>query len=551
MSSKGKEKMVDQEGSESTVKGKGESSRQDEAVNEEYIVPSNVEGFIELTEPADDYDEIEFLGEEYNVPEEEEDSDVNVLSSDDDSYRGQRESSGSYFKESLYEDSEVGEFHVDDESDADGDEEDSDVDVPLQQLCVLPEAEPSGRIPSFVIGMTFEDKNELKRAIDEYAISRGVKLRIVRSDRKTFRVVCEDGCSFTLYASTHGQSVGWQVKSLDNEHMCARAFEYPRASTKWLAGYFKNKVQEDPKFKSKEMKKEVQWDLKVNVSVHKCKRAKRMIMEEMEGGFRDEFANLEAYCNELKLSNPSSDVCVEVSEEGLEHGRRIFKRMYVCFNASKVGWREGCRPLICVDGTFLKGRFRGILLTEVGVDGNDSLYPLAVALVEKENTHHWNWFLQWLQQSLHLGSGDNVTLMSDMQKGLANAVSDVLPEAEHRFCARHIYANWSKKWRGNEFKKKFFSCAWSTYVEDFKDNLTRLGNLKKEAATDAVSYPIQCWVRAYFSSRCSSWMVDNNMSESFNAWIDEYRCLPVIRMFEGIRLKMMGKWAESERNVRG
>ncbi|KAK4284711.1 hypothetical protein QN277_001504 [Acacia crassicarpa] len=236
--------------------------------------------------------------------------------------------------------------------------------------------------------MTYQDKKELKRAVDEYAISRGVKLSIVRSNRKIFRVVCQNGCPFTLYASTHGQSVGWQVKNIYNEHMCARVFENPRALTKWLAEYFKNKVQEDPNFKTKDMKNEVQRDLKMNVSVFKCKRAKKLIMDEMQGSFRDEFANLETYCNELKLSNLGSDVCVEVSQEGLEHGRRIFKRMYVCFNASKVGWKAGCRPLIGVDGTFLKGKTRRILLMAMGVDENDSLYPLALGLVDKENAHH-------------------------------------------------------------------------------------------------------------------------------------------------------------------
>ena len=36
------------------------------------------------------------------------------------------------------------------------------------------------------------------------------------------------------------------------------------------------------------------------------------------------------------------------------------------------------------------------------------------------------------------------------------------------------------------------------------------------------------------------------MSESFNQWIADYRFLPVIRMFDGIRQKMMDKWAKSE-----
>ncbi|XP_028788037.1 uncharacterized protein LOC114744023 [Neltuma alba] len=45
-------------------------------------------------------------------------------------------------------------------------------------------------------------------------------------------------------------------------------------------------------------------------------------------------------------------------------------------------------------------------------------------------------------------------------------------------------------------------------------------------------------------------MVDNNSSESLNAWIDDYRYLPVIRMFDGIRIKMMGKWAKNENIIR-
>lgn len=66
-----------------------------------------------------------------------------------------------------------------------------------------------------------------------------------------------------------------------------------------------------------------------------------------------------------------------------------------------------------------------------------------------------------------------------------------------------------------------------------------------------MSYPIKAWVRAYFTPRCKSWVVGNNISESLNSWIDEYRYFPVISMFDGIRLKMMAKWAKSETKVRG
>ncbi|KAK4260664.1 hypothetical protein QN277_003750 [Acacia crassicarpa] len=124
------------------------------------------------------------------------------------------------------------------------------------------------------------------------------------------------------------------------------------------------------------MKKDAEEELMVSVSLFKCKRARRLIMEGMEGSYIDEFNHLESYCNELKRSNPGSDVSLELSKEALENGNRVFNRLYVCFNVARMGWKAGCRPIIGLDGTFLKGNARGIMLTATGLDANDSLIPL-------------------------------------------------------------------------------------------------------------------------------------------------------------------------------
>ncbi|KAK8690434.1 hypothetical protein V6N13_073967 [Hibiscus sabdariffa] len=55
------------------------------------------------------------------------------------------------------------------------------------------------------------------------------------------------------------------------------------------------------------------------------------------------------------------------------------------------GFKAGCRPIISIDGCFLKGHFRGYLLAAVGIDANDCIYPLAYAVVESENTSSWCW----------------------------------------------------------------------------------------------------------------------------------------------------------------
>ncbi|XP_057790898.1 uncharacterized protein LOC131008011 [Salvia miltiorrhiza] len=173
-----------------------------------------------------------------------------------------------------------------------------------------------------------------------------------------------------------------------------------------------------------------------------------------------------------------------------EDGKRIFRRAFIMMDACKRNWMGGCRPIICLDGCHLKGVCPGMLLTAVGKDATDQIVPIAWAIIGKENKVNWRWFLCWLKQELELDDGARLTVMSDMQKGLLDAVNNTLPNAEHRWCARHIYANWSKKWRGDELKKRFWICAWSTFEEEFKANLSRIGEIHKQAAEGLLKYPV-------------------------------------------------------------
>lgn len=124
----------------------------------------------------------------------------------------------------------------------------------------------------------------------------------------------------------------------------------------------------------------------------------------------------------------------------------MFKRFYVCYYALKSGWKAGCRPFIGLDGCFLKTVTGGQLLSAVGRDGNNQMYPICYAIVESESTDSMTWFLTLLIDDLQLGDGHGYTIISDQQKGLEKAVKDLLPSVEHRFCTRHICSNFQKRY---------------------------------------------------------------------------------------------------------
>lgn len=90
--------------------------------------------------------------------------------------------------------------------------------------------------------------------------------------------------------------------------------------------------------------------------------------------------------------------------------------MYICYYALKVGWREGCRPILGVNGCFLKTICGRQLLSTVGRYGNNQMYHVAFVIVETESTDNWKWFIELIVEDLELGDGHDYTITSYQQK---------------------------------------------------------------------------------------------------------------------------------------
>jgi len=82
-----------------------------------------------------------------------------------------------------------------------------------------------------------------------------------------------------------------------------------------------------------------------------------------------------------------------------------------------------------------------------------------------------------LAKDLEMKDGIGWCIISDEQKGLVDAVKTYLPQAEHRLCARHVYANLHKKYKGIQFRKGFWAIAKSTTLVDFEKNMQLMKEL--------------------------------------------------------------------------
>ncbi|KAK6777852.1 hypothetical protein RDI58_024570 [Solanum bulbocastanum] len=185
--------------------------------------------------------------------------------------------------------------------------------------------------------------------------------------------------------------------------------------------------------------------------------AKRKALDLITGTKEEQFDMLWDYCLEQRRSNTGT-TCILMLDENpktMVNGIKRFLRLYICFAACKQGFLAGCRAIIGVDGCHLKGHQKGSqLLTAVGIDGNDNIYPIAFAIVEGELKETWKWFLTLLDEDLGISQNPFAwTFISDKQKGLIPAFDEMMPDVSHIFCVRHLHNNFKAEGFGGQALK--------------------------------------------------------------------------------------------------
>ena len=100
----------------------------------------------------------------------------------------------------------------------------------------------------------------------------------------------------------------------------------------------------------------------------KLEKAKYKALAQIHGDERQQFNLLWDYGEELRYTNPGTSFFVRtIGNPG------VFSTCYMALGSCKRGFLKGCRPVICLDGTHVKTKYGGQLLTAIGVDGNDCI----------------------------------------------------------------------------------------------------------------------------------------------------------------------------------
>ncbi|KAK1276034.1 hypothetical protein QJS04_geneDACA012903 [Acorus gramineus] len=390
-------------------------------------------------------------------------------------------------------------------------------------------------MPVMEVGTQFSNVSEFRNALRQHCILNEFVVNYIKNDKVRVTTQCQiRDCPWRIHASVTQDKVTFEVKNLMKEHTCTSINKVGNemASSGWLSSMIVSILHKTPELGASKMKMEIEQKYNLSLPYGRVLAARGKAVELIHGKASDSFRLVPELQQQLMQSNPGSIVKYLLD---VDHS---FMRFFVCLYACSQGFISGCRPFFGLDGCHLKGRYKGILLSATSLDGNGNLFPLAFAVVESESRETWKWFLEGLHEAI-VGMVEGLALMSDRDKGLEAAVLIVFPMAEHRTCVRHLYKNFKKKHPGELFERLIWLCANSYNLVAFESHMMEIRTASASAAAYLDAIKDQVWSRHQFRTAAMSHYLTNNISESFNAWINKARQLHIVELVDTIRGMIM------------
>ncbi|XP_050937736.1 uncharacterized protein LOC127148299 [Cucumis melo] len=240
-------------------------------------------------------------------------------------------------------------------------------------------------------GLTFKEKDLfcskeiLLKSFRFIAVKSNFEFKTLRSNSRSIELRCnEDGCLWFVRASRYKRSESWMIRKYVSDDSCSMIVHssHKQASLEFVSHCMIDYLRYSYSHSTpKDIIHHMRMNYGVSVSYYKAWRAKESVMK-LKGDADDSYALIPKFFSKLKEINPGSFTAYEIDPNG------HFKYCFMAIASSIEGWRY-CRPNIAVDGTFLKCKYGGTLLTATTMDGNSKIFPLAFSIVDSENDASW------------------------------------------------------------------------------------------------------------------------------------------------------------------
>lgn len=269
------------------------------------------------------------------------------------------------------------------------------------------------------VGMIFNSREEFKQHMAMYAIRNKFRLRNSCSSPGGMVLRCfSAACNWRVYAVMLKNSQLYEIRTVKLNHSCTvddRTGYQSQATHTVIGGMMKGKfIGRGGGPRPNDIRQAMQGDHDVHISYWKAWRSRQVALDYAKGSCGASYNLLPTYLEKLVMANPGT--LTEVI------GHR-FKYMFLALAASIEGYRF-MRKVVIVDGTHLRGKYAGCLLTASAQDGNYQVFPLAVAVVDGENDKSWEWFFTKLAQ--FIPNNEDIVFVSDRHPSIYYGIAKVV-----------------------------------------------------------------------------------------------------------------------------
>ncbi|GFZ08227.1 serine/threonine-protein phosphatase 7 long form-like protein [Actinidia rufa] len=276
------------------------------------------------------------------------------------------------------------------------------------------------------------------------------------------------------------------------------------------------------------------------------------------GDWDASYEKLPRFMRTLELRNPGTAVILKTLNLDIM-GVRALDRIFWAFRPCIEGFKH-CPPVIGVDGTFLYGRYTGVLLIATARTVMNNIFPLAFALVESENYRDWSWFIHNVRHLIVPGQ-EGVTLISDRHAAIMSVVKHEWetsrlgqPAGFHRYCLRHFRSNYHKNFGNVKVKDLIWKAGTVHQVRKFDEVMDEIKNLGTKSDSAARAYRALCnedptkWTLAHDGGY--RWGVTTtNDSECYNNVLRGARDLPITSCVEVTFYRLVATFNDKRRKI--
>jgi hypothetical protein len=306
-----------------------------------------------------------------------------------------------------------------------------------------------------------------------------LEFKTVECKSRKYDVVCmKEGCPWRVHVYKGKWKDYWEC-SIVTHHTChlpGVQKTHRNLTSQYIVNEMYGIIVENLSYESKSIIRYIQEKYKYTISYNKVWSAKQKVLEMRFGTFEAAYDNVLRLLAVLCQRNPESYYDLKTLDRGEDPPytlQRVFFSLGPCINVF-----HHCRPLLCIDGTFLTGKYRLQMLTAIGVNGNNQLLSVAFAIVESENTDSWYWFLERVKLAV-VRDREDVCLIHDRHAGILRAILDLQQgcveteeppnwrDVRSRWCIRHIGVNFFRQFKNKHLMDMFKRLCKETNQQKF------------------------------------------------------------------------------------